>query len=109
MTRDAFRRLALSFPNTEQRAHMHHPDFRVGGKIFATLGYPGPGWAALMLSREEQQAFVAMQPDMFTPVKGTWGDQGATNLQLRKARAPVVRAALRAAYERRVACNRRDR
>ena len=45
MTAAEFRRLALSLPEAEEREHMHHPDFRVGGKIFATLGYPDKSWA----------------------------------------------------------------
>jgi hypothetical protein len=101
MTTDDFRRLALSFPETEERAHMGHPDFRVAGKIFASLSYPQEGWAMVKLTPEQQQEFVHDQPEMFIPVKGGWGKQGCTNVLLKKARKPVVRQALLAAW-----CNR---
>lgn len=81
---------------------MHHPDFRVGGKIFATMGYPRVGWAVVMLTPQDQAAFVAMKPRVFVPVKGKWGEQGATSINLRFATVPAVRDALEAAYEARV-------
>src|SRR5438552_6424725 len=73
MTRDDFRKLALSFPEAIQSAHMRHPDFRVGGKIFATLGYPNEDSAVVKLSRDEQTEFVQSNPEVFKPVKGAWG------------------------------------
>ena len=85
---------------------MSHPDFRVGGRVFATLGYPSIGWAMVSLSPEEQVAFVAMEPGVFVAVKGQWGEQGATNVQLRIAKVPAVRAALKSAYERQAARKR---
>jgi len=91
---------------------MNHPDFRVGGRIFATLGYPRAGWAAIALTPEDQAVFVAMTPEAFVPVKGKWGEQGATNIVLRDARVPAVREALEAAYDARVqktAARRRGR
>jgi hypothetical protein len=100
MTSEAFRRLALSFARAEERAHMHHPDFRVDNKIFATMGYPRPAWAMVKLTPEEQAAFVRMEPEMFVPVKGRWGEQGRTNVILVHATRPPVRAALKTAYER---------
>lgn len=101
MTIDAFRRLALSFPETEERAHMNHPDFRVAGKIFATLCYPQEGWAMVKLTPEQQQEFVHDHPQVFIPVKGGWGKQGCTNILLKKARTPAVRQALEAAWSNR--------
>jgi hypothetical protein len=82
---------------------MNHPDFRVAGKIFATLDYPGPGWAVVMLTPEDQAAAIRLQPQAFAPVKGKWGEQGATSISLRQARVPAVRDALAAAYEARKA------
>ena len=82
---------------------MNHPDFRVGGKIFATMGYPRAGWAMVVLTPQDQDAFVAMKPAAFLPVKGKWGEQGCTNVLLQRATVPAVRAALKAAYEARVA------
>jgi len=95
----AFRKLALSFPGAEERAHMHHPDFRIGKKIFATLGYPRRGLAMVKLTPAEQEAFVQMRPKSFVPVKGKWGEKGCTNVILAHAAAPPVRAALKAAFE----------
>ena len=90
----------MSCPKAEESAHMGHPDFRVGGKIFATLGYTRAGWAMVKLSAEEQAAFVAMQPDAFVPAKGAWGRAGSTLVVLRKAKRGAVQAALAAAWER---------
>jgi YjbR len=102
MTSASFRKLALALPGAEEHAHMNHPDFRVGGRIFATMGYPRTGWAMVALTPEDQVSFVAMRPEAFAPVKGKWGEQGATNVILRHARVPTVRAALAAAYQTRV-------
>jgi hypothetical protein len=99
MTAATFRRLALSLPDAKESAHMGHPDFRVEGRIFATLGYPDPGWAAVKLSAAEQAAFMAMQPRVFTPAKGAWGRAGSTMVLLREARKAAVQAALAAAWE----------
>jgi predicted DNA-binding protein (MmcQ/YjbR family) len=59
MTREHFRRMALGLPGSLEQSHMGHPDFRVSGKIFATLDYPGEGWAMVKLSPERQARFVA--------------------------------------------------
>jgi hypothetical protein len=98
MTPNEFRRLALSFPKTEERAHMHHPDFRVEGKIFATLGYPDDGWAMVKLTPLEQETFVKAQPSVFNPCSGAWGRRGCTNVRLKSARKPTLRRALEAAW-----------
>lgn len=97
MTPDEFRKLALSFPESIESAHMRHPDFRVGGKIFATLGYPTKDSAVVKLTREEQREFVRSNPDVFKPVKGAWGRQGHTNIYLPAAKIQIVRKALIAA------------
>jgi len=73
---------------------MEHPDFRVGGKIFATLGYPGDGWGMVKLTPEQQKTFVKAEPAVFAPVKGGWGRRGATNVTLKSASQAAVRAAL---------------
>lgn len=109
MTPDSFRRLALSLPDAVEGDHMGHADFRVGGKIFATLGYPREGWAALVLTPEDQDAVVKMHPKAFVPVKGKWGEQGATNVILRHARVAQVSVAIESAYETRQARSRRKR
>ncbi len=98
MTPNDFRRLALSFPGTEERAHMDHPDFRVAGKIFATLGYPEDGWAMVKLTPPEQEMFIKARPTLFNPCAGAWGRRGATNVRLKTARKPTLRRALEAAW-----------
>ena len=77
---------------------MRHPDFRVGGKIFATLGYPNSDWAMVKLTPDEQELFVKVHPDGFEPVPGGWGRQGATRVLLKSAKKAVVRDALQAAW-----------
>jgi hypothetical protein len=98
MNSQEFRRLALSFPGTAEKAHMDHPDFRVAGKIFATLGYPEDGWAMVKLTPLEQEMFMKAQPAVFNPCNGAWGRGGATSLRLKAARKPAVRRALEAAW-----------
>jgi hypothetical protein len=93
-----FRKIALSFPEAVESAHMGHPDFRVGGKIFATLGYPDKNSAVLRLNREEQETFVDADPKVFRPVKGAWGRRGYTNVHLPNAEISFVREALTAAW-----------
>lgn len=100
MTPDTFRRLALALPQAEESAHQGHPDFRVGGKVFATLGYPGPEWAMVKLDPETQQLRVEAAPTLFTPVTGAWGRGGATNVRLDFADEASVRGALTEAWRR---------
>jgi len=98
MTENHFRELALSFPEAIESAHMLHPDFRVGGRIFATLGYPNKDWAVVKLTREEQKEFVRTNRDVFKPVKSGWGRQGQTNIHLPAANIHIVRKALAVAW-----------
>jgi hypothetical protein len=98
MTSREFRSLALSFPEVEERSHFNHPDFRVCGKIFATLGYPRWGWAVVKLTPRQQQGFVRADPDAFVTVRGKWGLRGATSVLLRPAKKSDVRRALIAAW-----------
>jgi len=98
MTSEDFRRLALDLPEAVESAHMAHPDFRVRGKIFATLGYPDQQWAMVKLPPERQETLSKTEPDVFVPVKGGWGRQGATSVRLKAAKKAVVRGALLAAW-----------
>jgi hypothetical protein len=98
MTAAEFRRLALSFPETAESSHMEHPDFRVGGKVFATLGYPSAGWAMVKLMPDQQQDFVRAEPEVFVTVKGGWGRRGATNVRLKAAKKAALREALESAW-----------
>jgi hypothetical protein len=98
MTTDDFRQIALSFPGAIESAHMNHPDFRANGRIFATLHYPDDGWAMVKLPPDEQKAFVQLDQS-FTPVKGKWGEQGATNVLLKKVKEESLRGALTLAWQ----------
>ena len=98
MTPNEFRELALSFPEAIESAHMQHPDFRVRGRIFATLGYPDEVSAVVKVSPDHQKQFVRTSPGVFTPVKGAWGRQGATNIKLAAATTDIVRQALTTAW-----------
>ncbi len=82
---EEFRRLALSLPEVEERTHMNHPDFRVGGKIFATLDYPERGWGMVNLIAEQQADFLEMAPEGFKPAPGTWGQNGSTLVRLSRS------------------------
>jgi hypothetical protein len=82
MTAGDFRRIALGMEGAIESAHHGHPDFRVGGRIFATLGYPNREWGMVNLTPEQQRAQVRDHPQAFKPVKGTWGEQGSTNVRL---------------------------
>jgi hypothetical protein len=97
MTPDEFRNLALSLPEAVEGAHMDHPDFRIGGKIFATL-WPDDKWAMVKLSPEQQAAFVRADPKMFEIIHGSWGARGATKVLLPRAKERMVRRALSAAW-----------
>jgi len=98
LTLDGFRRLALSLPGVVENAHMGHPDFRVGGRIFATLCAPDPEWGMVKLTPEQQDAFVDATPKVFMPVKGGWGRGGATNVRLSAASERTLRPALETAW-----------
>ena len=97
MTADEFRSLALSLPGVSEEAHMDHPDFRVGGKIFATLG-PNEEWGMVKLTTDQQAPLVRAQPDVFQPFNGAWGRRGCTKVCLAAARELTIRQALTAAW-----------
>jgi hypothetical protein len=101
MTGTQFRRLARSLPEVEERSHMHHPDFRVGGKVFATLGYPDKSWGMVKLTPEQQRIYVQAHPTVFMPVNGAWGRQGNTLVRLKAADTEIVREAMVEAWSAR--------
>ena len=100
-----FRRLALLLEGAEVGSHMGAVDFRVGGRIFATLASVKQGYGNLMLSPERQAAFVEEQPDLFLPVSGGWGRMGATHIRLASATEDALAGALRTAWKLRVEKN----
>ena len=97
-----FRRIALSLEGAEESSHMGSPDFRVGGRIFATLAHVRNGYGNLMITPEQQAAFVADLPEVFIPVKGGWGRMGATHVRLDLANEDLLRGALQTAWKLRV-------
>jgi hypothetical protein len=99
VTADDFRRIALSLPGASESAHMGHPDFRVGGKIFATLGAPDEDWGMVKLTPLQQALLVQAEPAVFVPVKGGWGRRGATNVRLEPAQPATVRRAMVTAWQ----------
>lgn len=100
-----FRRIALSFEGATEGSHMGAADFRVGGRIFATLAHEKQGYGNLMLSPEQQAEFVRELPDVFLPVHGGWGRMGATHIRLAQASEDVLTGALRVAWKSRVEKN----
>jgi hypothetical protein len=105
MTVNDFRRLALGLEGAEEGSHMGAADFRLGGRIFATLAHGRQGYGNLMLSPEQQRAFVEEQPDIFLPVAGGWGRMGATHVRLAAANEDVLTGALHAAWKLRLEKN----
>jgi hypothetical protein len=97
-SRDLFRNLALPMPGAVGNAHMAHPGFRVGKRIFATLDYHKPGCAMLKLNLDQRAMLIAAEPAMFAPVPGGWGKHGATILHLDQADEPTAESAVRMAY-----------
>jgi hypothetical protein len=101
MTAADFRKIALSLPDTAESSHFNVPDFRVGGKIFATLGYEKDGCGVLLLTPEQQAGMIADAPEIFTPVPGGWGRKGSTLVRLSKVKRDILEAALRTAWTNR--------
>src|SRR5437868_13937824 len=105
MNANDFRRIALSLPGAAESSHMGNPDFRVGGRIFATLASQDKGYGNLMLTPEQQAEFVAERPDVFMPIAGGWGKGGATHIRLAVTNEDMLRGALQTAWSSRVAEN----
>ena len=100
-----FRRIALSLPGAEESSHMGQPDFRVDGRIFATLASAKQGYGNLMLTLEQQTAFVEEMPEVFLPIPGGWGRMGSTHIRLAEASEDVLYGALHTAWKLRVEKN----
>jgi hypothetical protein len=99
MTAAEFRRIALSFPGSEERAHQDHPDFRVAGKIFATLGYPDKSWGMVKLFPDQQASLIKAEPKVFVRAAGAWGERGSTCVNLKNAKKRIVQKAAQIAWE----------
>jgi len=100
MNPSEFRNTALSLPGVIESAHMGHPDFRVGGKIFATLGAPDENYAMVKLPPQQQSSLLESCPDVFIACKGAWGRSGCTLVRLPAAKKKsIVKAAIEIAFE----------
>ena len=100
MTPAAFRKIALSMPEATESEHMAHPDFRVGGKIFATLGYPDEDHGMVILPADEQARLLRSHPKIFSPAKGAWGKRGSTIVRLDAIDKTTLQTALEIAWRR---------
>jgi hypothetical protein len=108
MNASDFRRIALSLEGAEEGSHMGAADFRVGGRIFATLAHVKQGYGNLMLTPEQQAAFIADAPEIFLPVHGGWGKGGATHIRLAAASEDTLAGALHTAWKLRVEKNEKS-
>jgi hypothetical protein len=100
MTAADFRRIALTLPEAVEGSHLGHADFRVGGKIFATLALASEGYGVLLLTPEQQAGMVEDEPKIFSPVPGGWGRNGSTRVSLAKVKPDILEDALRMAWRR---------
>ena len=108
MTASDFRRIALSFEGAEEGSHMGATDFRVDGRMFATLASVKEGYGNLMIDLEQQAAFISERPDLFVPVHGGWGRMGITHIRLAEADEDTLTGALHTAWKLRVEKNRKS-
>ena len=81
---------------------MGAPDFRVGGRIFATLASQQQGYGNLMLTLEQQASFIEELPEVFLPIAGGWGRMGMTHIRLAAATEDVLAGALHTAWKLRL-------
>ena len=109
MTPADFRRIALSLDGAEEGSHMGAVDFRVGGRIFATLAAVKQGYGNILITPEQQAAFVAEAPGVFVPIPGGWGRNGATHIVLKAAAQDTVEGALRTAWKLRLEKNQQTK
>lgn len=109
MTPRDFKRIALSLDGAEEGSHRGAVDFRVGGRIFATLASQAQDYGNLALTPEQQAVFCEELPDVFVPIAGGWGRMGMTHVVLAKAGEDVLRGALQTAWRLRVEANARTK
>ena len=100
MTPKTFRRIALSLPEATEGSHFSKADFRIAGKIFATLALEHQGYGVLLLTPDQQAGMIQDAPEIFSPVPGGWGEKGATRVRLKKVPSDIAKASLRTAWIR---------
>jgi hypothetical protein len=108
MTPADFRRICLSMQGAEEGSHMGSADFRVGGRIFATLASQAHGYGNLMLDPEQQHDFITDAPEMFLPIHGGWGRNGATHIRLAQASEETLTGAIYTAWKLRIEKNKKS-
>lgn len=101
MQPDGFRKIALNLPEASEGAHMGHADFRVAGKIFATLGYPDDRHGMVVLPLDEQAKLIQEMPTAFAPAAGAWGRRGSTIVNLEVVKPAVLHGAIVMAWRKR--------
>lgn len=104
-TAQDFRRIALSLEGVEEYCHAGFPAFRVGGRKFASLASQTDGYGNLMLTLEQQAAFVEEAPGIFLPIPGGWGKMGHTPCSSGGRERDVLTGALRTAWRLRIGMN----
>jgi len=102
MNADGFRRIALGMADAVEGAHMGHPDFRMHGRIFATI-HPDHQYGMVKLTPEQQERFVRENPSTFAPESGAWGRQGCTSVRLDGADEDIVGEVMTLAWQNAVA------
>jgi hypothetical protein len=103
MSASRFRQIALKLDGAVEGAHGGHPDFRVNGRIFATMGYPDGQWGMVVLTPDQQAMLVDAEPTIFRPVPGGWGKRGSTHVDLTAADRTTLKSALTMAWTNRLA------
>ena len=98
MDKFSFTQLALSFPNTEQTPHFDRTGFRITGKRMFCTYLEKDNTANIFLTPPEQKVFCQMDTENIYPVKGKWGEKGATTFDLNKVKKEFVTEALLSAY-----------
>jgi len=98
LSHDDFRRIALAMDGAIESAHMGHPDFRVGGRIFATLHHDRQ-WGMVKLTPDQQEEFVREHPATFAPEAGAWGRMGCTKVRLDSVDENTLGVALTLAWQ----------
>src|SRR5262245_18060549 len=109
MTPADFKGIALSLEGAQEGSYTGAVDFRVGGRIFATLASKAHGYGNLVLTPDEQASFVEELPEVFVPIAGGWGRMGMTHIVLEKASEDLLRGALQTAWRLRLNANTRTK
>ena len=98
LSADDFRRIALGMKNAVEGAHMGHPDFRVDGRIFATI-HPDREFGMVKLTPDQQRDVMRDSPRAFTPENGAWGRQGCTRVRLDAVDEDILGEAMTLAWQ----------